>query len=82
MKYVKRCLSFVSFLILIQSEFYLSAAVTKRNQCKQQDVRQIVGNCLPYVPSRARRSEKNRQATEEECYSREIELENEGDNED
>ena len=66
--------------MLIQSEFYLSTAVTKRYQCTQEDVRKIVGNSLPQAPSRVRRSEKNRQAPEEGSYPREIELENEGSN--
>ena len=48
--------------MLIQSEFYLSAGVTK---CKQKNL-QIVGNSLPHAPSRVRRSEKNRHAAEEE----------------
>ena len=68
--------------MLIQSEFYLPAAVTKRYQCTQQDVRKIVGNSLPQAPPRVRRSEKNRQAPEEGSYPREIELENAGSNED
>ena len=38
--------------MLIQSEFYLPAAVTKRYQCTQQDVRKIVGNSLPQAPPR------------------------------
>ena len=48
---------FVSILILkfhvnsiFQSEFCLSAAVTKRYQCTQQDVRKNVGNSLPHAP--------------------------------
>ena len=53
-------------MILIQSEFYLLAAVIKRYQCRQQDVRQIVGNSLRNGPSYVRRSEKNRQAAEKE----------------
>ena len=68
--------------MLIQSESYLSVAVTKRYQCTKQDVRKIVGNSLPQALSRVRRSEKNRQAPEEGSYPREIELENEGNNED
>ena len=68
--------------MLIQPEFYLTAAVTKRYQCTQQDVRKIVGNSLPQAPSSVRRSENNRQAPEEGSYPREIELENEGSNED
>ena len=51
-------------MILIQSEFYLLAAVIKRYQFRQQDVRQIVGNSLRNGPSYVRRSEKNRQAAE------------------
>ena len=38
--------------MLIQSEFYLPAAVTKRYQCTQQDVRKIVRNSLPQAPPR------------------------------
>ena len=49
-------------LILIQSEFYLSAAARKRYQCIQQDEQKAFGNSLPNVPSCARRSEKIRQA--------------------
>ena len=67
---------------LVLSEFYLSAAFTNRYQCTQQDVRKIVGDSLPNAPSRVRYSEKNRQAVEEECYLGEIELENEGSDED
>ena len=66
---------------LIQSEFYLSAAFTKRHQYAQQHVRKIVGNSRN-APSCVRRSEKNRQAGEEESYPGDIELENEGSNED
>ena len=69
-------------MILILPEFYLSAAVTKRYQCIQQDVRKIVGNSLPNAPSRVRRPEKNCQAAEKEGYPEEIELGNEGSNED
>ena len=64
---------------------YLSAAVTKRYQCTQQDVQKIVGHNFPHAPSRARcirRTKKNRQVTEEESYPEEIELENKGCNED
>ena len=52
--------------MLIQSEFYLSAGVTKSYQCTQKNLRKIVGNSLPHAPSRVRRSEKNRHAAEEE----------------
>ena len=68
-------------LILIHSEFY-SGAVTKRYQCTQKDVQKIVGNSLPNALSRVRGSEKNRQAAEKESYAGEIELGNEGCNED
>ena len=68
-------------LILNQSEFYLSAAVTKRDECTQQDVQTNVGNSLPNAPSRLRRSEKNYQVAEKQSYPGEIELENEGNNE-
>ena len=51
---------------LIQSEFHLSAAFTKRYQYGQQHVRKILGNSPPNAPSCVRRSEKNRQAGEEE----------------
>ena len=51
-------------------------------QCRQQDVRKMVGNSLPNAPSLVRRSKKNRQATAEESYPGENELENEGSNED
>ena len=67
--------------MLIQSEFYLSAAVTKWYQCKQKDVRKIVENSALHVPSRVRPSERNRQAAEQESYPGEIELENKGINE-
>ena len=50
--------------MLIQSEFYLSAAVTKRCQCTEQHVEKIVGNSLPHAPSRVRRSEKNSSGSE------------------
>ena len=71
-------------LILIQSEFYLSAGIIdrKRYQCTQQDVRKIVRTSLPNASSRVRHSEKNFQAADEESYPGEIELENEGRNED
>ena len=41
-----------------------------------------MGNSLPNAPSGVSRSEKNRQAAEKESYPGEIELENEGNNED
>ena len=63
-------------MILIKSEFFLLTAVTKSYQYAQQDVQKIVGNSLRNTPSRIRRSEKNRQATEEETFPGEIELEN------
>ena len=63
-------------MILIQSEFYLSAAVTKR--CTQQDVRKTVRNNLRNAPSRVTRSEKNCQAAEQESYPREVELGSKG----
>ena len=69
-------------LILVQFEFYLYAAVTKRYQCTQQDVRKIVQNSLPNAPSRVRGSEKNGRSVEEESYPGEIELEIVGSNED
>ena len=69
---------FASILII---KFEYSAAVTKWYKCTQQDERKIVGNSLPNAPSRVRRSEKNRQAAEKEKPG-EIELENEGSNED
>ena len=40
------------------------------------------GNSLRNAPSRVRRSEKNRQAAEEESYPGEIKLEYEGNNKD
>ena len=67
-------------MILIQSEYYLSAAVTKR--CTQQDVRKIVRNSLRNPPSRVRHSEKNCQAAKQESYLREVELESKGSIED
>ena len=67
--------------MLIQSKFCLSAVVTKRYQCTQQDVRKIVGNNRSHAPSRVRRPEKNRQEVEKESYPGEIELENKGINE-
>ena len=67
-------------LILIQPEFDLSAAVTKRYYCTQQDVHKTVGNSLANALSRARHSRKNHQAAEEESYPGEIELKNEGSN--
>ena len=69
-------------LILIPSEFYLSAAVTKRYQWTQQDVQKFVGNSLQNALSRVRHSEKNRQAAEGGSYTGEFELENGGSNED
>ena len=62
-------------MILIQSEFYLSAAVTKSYQCIQQDVQKIKENSLPNGSSRVTSSEKNHLAVEEESYPEEIELE-------
>lgn len=59
-------------MILVQSEFYLSAVVTKRYQCTQEDVRKLMGNCLQNAPTRARRSQKNPQAIDEERYQVEI----------
>ena len=44
----------------IQSEFYLSVAVTKSYQCTQKDVWKIVGNNLSNALPRLRCSEKNR----------------------
>ena len=68
-------------MILIQSEFYLSATVTKRYQCTQQkSCTKNRGNSLRNAPSKVRCSEKNRQAAEEESYPGEIELKNEGSN--
>ena len=67
-------------MILNRSEFYLSAAVTKRYQCTQQDVQTNVGNSLPNAPSRLRRSEKNYQVEEKQSYPGEIKLENKGNN--
>ena len=52
--------------ILIRSGFYLSAAVTNRCQCKQQDVQKTMGNSLPNAPSHVRHSATNRQAAEEQ----------------
>ena len=69
-------------LILIQSEFYLLAAVTKRYQWAQQDVQKFLGNNLQNTLSRVRHSEKNRQAAEEGSYPGEIGLENGRSNED
>ena len=63
-------------MILTQSEFYLSAASEKRHQCSQQDLQKIRGNSLPNTPLPVRC-----QALEEESYLGEIELENEGSNE-
>ena len=57
-------------LILIQSEFYLPASVTKRYKCTQEDVRKFVGTSLRNAPSHVRRSQKNPQATgEERCQT-------------
>ena len=50
--------------MLIQSEFYLLAAVTKSCQCTEQHVQKIVVNSLPHAPSRVRRSEKNSSGSE------------------
>ena len=69
-------------LIVIQFEFYLSAKVSKRYQCTQQNVQTIVRNSLPNAPSCERRSEKNHQATEEEVFPGQLELENKESNED
>ena len=69
-------------MILIQYEFSLSAAVTKKYYCTQLDVQKIVRNSLPNVPSRVRRLAKNCHAVEEESYLEEIELKNEESNED
>ena len=44
--------------------------------------KQSVRNSLPNAPSRARYSENNREAVDEEIYPGEIELENEECNED
>ena len=51
-------------------------------QCTQQDVQKIVANSLWNTPSCVRGSEKKRQAAEQKTYPWEIELENEGSNED
>ena len=51
-------------------------------QCTQQDVQKIVANSLWNTPSCVRGSEKKRQAAEQRTYPWEIELENEGSNED
>ena len=67
---------------LIQSEFYISATVTNSYQWTQQNDRKILGNRLKNTLSRVRHSEKNREVAEEEYYQGEIELENEGSNED
>ena len=69
-------------MILIQYEFSLSAAVTKKYHCTQLDVQKIVRNSLPNVPSRVRRLAKNCHAVEEESYPVEIKLKNEESNED
>ena len=69
-------------MILIQSEFYLSGAVTNRHQCTQQDVQKVEGNIFPNAPSRLRYSQKISQALEKERYPGEIELENKEDNKD
>ena len=61
-------------MILFQSEFYLSAAVRKRYECSQQDVRKIGGTSLRNAKVRVRRSQKNSQATDEERCQGEIEL--------
>ena len=68
--------------ILIQSQFYFSAAVAKWYQLTQHYLRKIVENSLANAPFPVRRSEKNCQTAEEESYPVEIELENEGSNED
>ena len=66
-----------SIWILFFSCSYEKVSIT------QQDARKIVGNNLPYAPIwHVRGSEKNLQAAEEESYPGEIELENEGINED
>ena len=65
---------------LIQSEFYISATVTNSCQCTQQNVRKILENRLKNTLSGVRHSEKNCEAAEEEYYPGEIELENEGSN--
>ena len=65
-------------LILIQSEFHLSAAVKKTYQYTKQDLQKVMGNSLPNAPSCVGHSEKNRQAAEEECYPEEIKLKSEG----
>ena len=64
-------------MILIQSEFHLTAAVTKRYQYTQEDVQKIMENGLRNTPSSVRRSERKRQTVEEESdvsHSGEIEL--------
>ena len=64
-------------MILIQSEFHLTAAVTKRYQYTQEDVRKIMENGLRDTPSSVRRSERKRQTVEEESdvsHPGEIEL--------
>ena len=67
--------------MLIQPELYLSAGVTTRHKCTQEDLLTVVGNSRAHAPSRGRHLEKNRQEAKEECYPGEIELENEGSNE-
>ena len=62
-------------LILIQSEFYNSAAVTHEFK---KDVQKIVGASLRYVPSRVKWSQKNPQATDWERCLGKIELDNLG----
>lgn len=60
---------------------YLSAAVTKRYQCTQEDESKVVENTLQNAPSHLKHSQYNRQAAEEESYPGEIELQNERRNE-
>lgn len=67
-------------MILIQSEFYLSTAVTRMYQCIQQDVQRILRNSLPNGPSCVRDSENSREAVEEETFPGEIGLENRENN--
>lgn len=60
---------------------YLSATVTKRYQCTQEDESKVVENTLQNAPSCLKHSQYNRQAAEEESYPGEIELQNERRNE-
>ena len=58
------------------------STVTNSYQCTQQNVRKILENRFKNTLSRVRHSVKNREAAEEEYYPGEIEIENEGSNED